>query len=420
MTLPDPVVKPNAAGTIGSPLPPSAAATAGSGSAAGVVMRPYKDDVYYHVYLIYAERDEAETVARFVAKRWGAPPAEGAAAAVATPKAEAAAALRGKQVKERREREAGGQSPAAEEPTAARATVTTRSRLQRNASLVLKGLPNLYRSELIVAEIMKSHAAAAAAAKAATGRVTSPTSNFTLSSASTGTALPLPGGAAAGKPYFRYCPSYVRLHRGERGAFKNVVFIKYKNREEAEDSKLRLEHLRTGTRLLRVEYKKKVPAAGREGADDAEDAARTEEMLHQLVRDLRVSAEHEGFSYTKSDLSREELKILKQLCQSYGLAFELRDAKVVVRRQLGAAHQMHPTPGSAPARVGSPSPGMRPQPTPTWAPKTPAAFASTNYKSIKHWRDVRTQTKETHSLGIVRPLGPEDVAPFSAGRGRPV
>lgn len=90
--------------------------------------------------------------------------------------------------------------------------VVSRSRSILNASLVLKGLPSLAKTERIIEELE--------------------------------TVLP-------------HKPSYVRLHRGERGVFKNVVFVKYRTRDIAEECKLRLERFTIGSRLLKVEFKKK-------------------------------------------------------------------------------------------------------------------------------------------------------------------
>ncbi|EAN79548.1 RNA-binding protein, putative [Trypanosoma brucei brucei TREU927] len=235
-------------------------------------------------------------------------------------------------------------------------TIVPRNRSMLNASLVLKGLPNLPKTEVIIEELDK--------------------------------IIP-------------HKPSYIRLHRGERGVFKNVVFIKYPNREIAEECKLRLERLYIGSRPLKVEFKKKEKPA----------AEKDEGMtLQQLVRDLRVSSEHEGFRYQRSDLSKEDLKVLKQLCNSYGLSFDLDDRTVTVRRILPLS--------------GRPSPAMRPAAangcashTLTATMPTPGTLQPMDFRGIRHWRELNSQQV---SLGIARPKEPGSVQPFAPGRGRPL
>lgn len=243
-------------------------------------------------------------------------------------------------------------------PTAV-ATMMPRCRSILNASLVLKGLPSQSKIEAILEEINK---------------------------------LPSP-------------PSYARPLRSERGIFKGVVFLKYPSCELAEESKLRLEQFVLGSRPLKVEFKKK-SAATLEATNAMSENKRS---LQQLVRDLRVSVEHEGFTLQRQDLTKDELKVLKQLCQSYGLLFDMTEEQVSVKRVLGAN-------GTA---SGKPSPALRPiAATPAWAPATPAPLRPMDFKGIRHWKDIRNQS---NSLGIVRPLGPEDGKPsFGAGRGRPL
>ncbi|ORC88723.1 uncharacterized protein TM35_000151540 [Trypanosoma theileri] len=234
--------------------------------------------------------------------------------------------------------------------------IVSRNRSVLNTSLVLKGLPSLAKTERIIEELEK--------------------------------VIPQK-------------PSYIRLHRGERGVFKNVVFVKYHNREIAEESKLRLERFIIGSRPLKVEFKKKEKAS-----TERERIA----ILQQLVRNLRVSTEHEGFIYQLVDISKDELKALKQLCHSYDLSFELGEHSVTVRRIL---------PGS-----GRPSPALRPGAaqqsslsTVNFTQPTPASLRPMGFKGISHWREIRNNAVR---LGIARPKGPGDVPPFAPGRGRPL
>ncbi|EAN97924.1 putative RNA-binding protein 38 [Trypanosoma cruzi] len=229
--------------------------------------------------------------------------------------------------------------------------VVARNRSILNSSLVLKGLPSLAKTERIIEEVEK--------------------------------VIPQK-------------PSYIRLHRGERGVFKNVVFVKYPNREVAEESKLRLERFFIGSRQLKVEFKKR-----EKGTAERESEA----SLQQLVRDLRVSTEHEGFIYQRSDLTKDELKLLKQLCHSYGLSFDLSEQKVTVKRILPGNDRQ--------------SPALRPsQTTPlNWTQATPGALRPMDFKGIRHWGEMRSKYS---SLGIARPKGPHDVPPFASGRGRPL
>lgn len=244
-------------------------------------------------------------------------------------------------------------------PTAA-VSLASRSRSVLNATLVLKGMPNQAKTEAVLAELQK---------------------------------LP-------------HTPSYVRLLRSERGVFKSVVFVKYANCEVAEECKLRLEQLVLGARPLKVEFKKKSTAAASAGGAACAESKRS---LQELVRELRVSTEHEGFHLSRADVAKEELKVLKQLCQSYGLLFDMNEQRVTVRRVLGNNGT-----GSE-----KPSPALRPQSvTPAWAPATPAPLRPMDFKGISHWKDIRSQAA---ALGIARPLGPEDGKPaFAAGRGRPL
>lgn len=243
-------------------------------------------------------------------------------------------------------------------PTAA-VSLASRSRSVLNATLVLKGMPNQAKTEAVLTEMQN---------------------------------LP-------------HTPSYVRLLRSERGVFKGVVFVKYANCEVAEECKLRLEKFVLGSRPLKVEFKKKSTAAASANAAITE----SKRSLQELVRELRVSAEHEGFHLSRTDVAKEALKVLKQLCQSYGLLFDMNDHQVTVRRVLGSNGT-----GSE-----KPSPALRPQSMPpAWAPATPAPLRPMDFKGISHWKDIRSQAS---TLGIMRPLGPEDGKPaFSAGRGRPL
>ncbi|CCW66012.1 unnamed protein product [Phytomonas sp. Hart1] len=133
--------------------------------------------------------------------------------------------------------------------------------------------------------------------------------------------------------------------------------------------------------------------------------------LPQLVREIRVSSVHEGFAFPRAQLTRGELKLLRQLCQAYGLQLRLTAEKATARRLLGVSSGGGLSPGLRPA---APSPSA----TPSWAPLTPAPLRPMDFKGIRHWKEIRGQT---NMLGIVRPLGPEDGLPsFAAGRGRPV
>ncbi|CCD18740.1 hypothetical protein ERJ75_001710900 [Trypanosoma vivax] len=229
--------------------------------------------------------------------------------------------------------------------------IVPRNRALLNASLVIKGLPSLSKTESVIDELEK--------------------------------IMP-------------HKPSYIRLHRGERGVFKNVIFLKYPNREIAEECKLRLERLYIGSRQLRVEFKKKEKTTV-----EREESV----MLQQIVRDLRVSAEHEGFKYRRCELSKEDMKLLRQLCHSYGLVFEPGEKVVTVRRVLSAS--------------GRPSPALRPQSSSTATATQSAtdAFRAMEFRGIRHWRELGSQQT---SIGIVRPKEPDNVTPFAPGRGRPV
>lgn len=230
--------------------------------------------------------------------------------------------------------------------------ITARKRASLNASLVMKGLPFTTKCDKLVEELEK----------------------------------------------LTFKPSYVRLHRGERGVFKCVVFVKYPNRSVAEHSKLELERLTVGSRPLRVEFKKKSRDEGQKHPSLA--------TLEQAVRDLRASKDHEGFLYAKSQVSKEEVKYLKHLAVSYDLILELSAESVIVKRRL----------------VGEkPSPALRPNSTPQWVPATPGSLLPMDFRGIRHWKELRNQNSgSSGGLGIVRPLGPGDVAPFSVGRGRSV
>lgn len=207
-----------------------------------------------------------------------------------------------------------------------------RSRSVLNASLVLKGLPSLHKSETILAALQEQ---------------------------------------------LCHVPSYVRLHRSERGVFKNVMFIKYPNRGIAEDCKLILERFYLGARPLKVEFKKKskpeasLPVGGsgsgngkasttttprtqpttapshgpgnggKSGTPPTPNATSssaaaaapsdTPQLLEKLIRELRVSTENEGVRLRRQDLRKEDLRVLKQLCQFYGMRLDLHSSETVVR-----------------------------------------------------------------------------------------
>jgi hypothetical protein len=190
-------------------------------------------------------------------------------------------------------------------------------------------------------------------------------------------------------------PSYFRMHRSERGVFKCVVFVKFTTRAAAEYSKLELERLMVGTRSLKVEFKKKYRTD--------QDNGRFLQLagLEQAVRDLRQSRDHEGFFYNKGCVSKEEVKYLKQLCVSYDLLFDASGDQVTVKRKIAADSSKR-------------SPALRPSSTPSWSPATPGSLLPMDFKGIRHWKEVR----QTTSLQIERPIGPGDVPPFGAGRGK--
>lgn len=237
---------------------------------------------------------------------------------------------------------------------AAVAEITPRRRATLNASLVMKGLPFTTKCDKLVEELEK----------------------------------------------LTHKPSYVRLHRGERGVFKCVVFVKYSNRAVAEHSKLELERLNVGSRPLRVEFKKKT-------REDGQKHPSSLASLEQAVRDLRISKEHEGFFYTRSQLSKEEVRYLKHLSVSYDLMLELTTENVTVKRRLAGEK---PSPALKPSNAPS---------TPQWVPATPGSLLPMDFRGIRHWKEMR-QASASAALGIVRPIGPGDVAAFSAGRGRPL
>jgi hypothetical protein len=191
-------------------------------------------------------------------------------------------------------------------------------------------------------------------------------------------------------------PSYFRMHRSERGVFKCVVFVKFTTRAAAEYSKLELERLVVGSRSLRVEFKKKFRA------DQDSDRFVQLAGLEQAVRELRQSTTHEGFFYSKGSVSKEEVKYLKQLCVSYDLLFDASGDQVTVKRKIASDTTKR-------------SPALRPvSSTPSWSPATPGSLLPMDFKGIRHWKEVR----QAASLQIERPIGPGDVPPFGAGRGK--
>lgn len=260
-------------------------------------------------------------------------------------------------------------------PNTAVTEVVPRKRSSLNASLVIKGLPFTVRSEKLVEEL----------------------------------------------EHLSFKPSYVRLHRGERGVFKCVVFVKYNSRSAAEVCKLELERLLVGSRPLKVEFKKKykeelaaaaAAAAPYGGGSAVAGASRTSvAVLEQAVRDLRFSSEHEGFFFTRTSLGKDDVKYLKHLAQSFDMTFEGTAEVVTVKRRMV---------------VEKPSPALRPAAapgsTPPWVPATPGTLQPMEFRGIRHWKEMRLASAATGgtALGIVRPVEPGTVPAFGSGRGRPI
>lgn len=242
-----------------------------------------------------------------------------------------------------------------------------------------------------------------------------------------------------------YAPSYVRLHRGERGLFKCIVFVKYPNRVAAECSKFELDRLTIGSRPMRVEFKKRARPTGSESAaaTAGKEAERMTSFanLEKAVKDLRQSNDNEGFLYPKAAVTKDDIRYLKQLCTSFDLIFESSTENVTVRRKAQVALKSG-TPagviagipgggggsGSASGSVDASrtSPAMHPQ-TPPWTPATPGSLQPLEFRGIRHWKEMRQKagslgpvSGDPSGLQIHRPLGAGDAPAFSAGRGRPI
>jgi len=214
-------------------------------------------------------------------------------------------------------------------------------------------------------------------------------------------------------------PSYLRFHRNDRGLFKNVVYVKFKDPVDAELGRLELERFSVSGRPLKVELKKPKPATVEEAA--RLEAARREDLrvamtaaLDTHVAELVKSTEHEGFALPKVALSKDDLKYLRGLAQAHDMQVDMTTGSITVKKRI------------VPKSV---SPGAGPSRTPPFHPATPsthavdaAEVAGMQFRGIRHWREQRQGAiSGAGPLGLHRSIGPADGVPaWSPGRGRPV
>lgn len=131
-----------------------------------------------------------------------------------------------------------------------------------------------------------------------------------------------------------------------------------------------------------------------------------EVTLQQLVRDLRISSEHEGFVYRRSDLTKDEIKLLKQLCNSYGHYFDLTEQTVTVKRVLPVSGR--PSPAIRSATTAQQTSSLQP---------TPLSLRPIDFKGSRFFSRIRGSQL---ALDYVYAKKPGDVPSFAPGRGRPV
>lgn len=275
-------------------------------------------------------------------------------------------------------------------------------------------------------------------------------------------------------------PSYVRLHRSERGVFKCVIFFKFSTRVFAEHAKYELERITVGSRPLRVEYKTRreshqsdsssappsapaslntlPPAYGSTKAAPlfGMSSSPTQQTIATMEQTLAAIAlgEYDGCVYTASELKGEDLRYLAHLCTVSGLQLvpatpsnvppEANISLVTITgsstpEYLLVRKRPPPPPASSGPSGGildRSSPQFQPNTTPKFTPRavpttpqwtahTPSSLQPMDFRGIRHWKEVRQEATSQSTgntgaaLGIIRPLGPDCAPPFGAGRGRP-
>eukprot|EP00760_Papus_ankaliazontas_P012029 PhM_4_TR15174/c1_g3_i1/m.67025 len=243
---------------------------------------------------------------------------------------------------------------------------------------------------------------------------------------------------------YPWVPSYIRFHFSDRGMFKGIAYVKYKNRHDAERAKLVLERLRVGSKKLRVEYRKPsavplgpsaTPTFGPAptpspslGPRSKEDVSRDvcSQLELQLVQ-LLTSRDSAGLTYTRSALTREEQRFLKSACERLHLEVELTPDLVRVMRSQAQIQAMMPSPCLAP---------RTPPVTPSQAPKDGRPRSGTHpnqqqaddkdgsglaFRGVAHWKAMRKAHAQLF-LPQVLTRSPHDpgAAAWGAGRGKPV
>eukprot|EP00744_Colponema_vietnamica_P012783 GILI01017932.1.p1 GENE.GILI01017932.1~~GILI01017932.1.p1 ORF type:complete len:534 (-),score=70.70 GILI01017932.1:118-1683(-) len=275
-------------------------------------------------------------------------------------------------------------------------------------------------------------------------------------------------------------PSYVRLHRSERGVFKCVIFFKFSTRVQAEHAKYELERITVGSRPLRVEFKTRresqsdaptssapsapaslntlPPAYGASKAPpllgpSSPPVQQTVSTMEQTLSAIALG-DYDGCVYTSSELKNEDIRYLAHLCIVSCLQLiPATPSNVPSEANISLAtitasstpeylliRKRPPPPPTSSGGSGGifdrNSPQFQPSSTPKFTPRvvpttpqwtahTPSSLQPMDFRGIRHWKEVRQEaTSESTgntgaALGIIRPMGPESGTPFGAGRGRP-
>jgi len=224
---------------------------------------------------------------------------------------------------------------------------------------------------------------------------------------------------------FPWAPSYVRFHFSDRGMFKGIAYVKYRNRDDAERARMVLERLQIGTKRLKVEYRRPAAAAGSSTAYPALCSSKSKEEPSPASKDAQItleaqlvalttSKEHAGLSYVRSSLTREESKFVKTVCERLGHEMEVTSDYIRIMRDPSTLPQ--PSQPEERTRTRN-SPALYPR-TPPVVPQLPEGM---EFRGVEHWKGVgAAHAQKLLPCVLCRSPATEPGASFPAGRGKPI